>query len=123
MAGEPDGCGPKLTCLATWAKARLPSKPPVEAGGGASSDDCGGMAAGALMNGAELTGEDVGPAPPAALLRHPKTKIARMQAHSAQKLLKLGRLRGKCIYRASAACVRRRSRSRTTPQETPTPTK
>src|SRR5437879_13892433 len=37
MAGEPDGCGPKLTCLATWAKERLPSKPPVFSGGGASS--------------------------------------------------------------------------------------
>src|SRR5277367_3960852 len=58
MAGEPAGRGPKETCLATWAKARLPSKPPVFSGGGASSAGfgwaCGGAVVTALMKGASL---------------------------------------------------------------------
>src|SRR6267142_6046610 len=54
MACEPEGRGPKLTCLTTCAKARLPSKPPVFSGGGASSPACGGTEAAALMNGGSL---------------------------------------------------------------------
>src|SRR5437763_11261960 len=51
MAGEPEGRGPKATCLATKEYARLPSKPPVLSGGGASSEACGGAEATALKKG------------------------------------------------------------------------
>src|SRR3984957_9182738 len=55
MACEPDGCGPKSTCLATSAKARLPSKPPVDSGAGVfSSGCCLGDFAAALTTGDEV---------------------------------------------------------------------
>src|SRR5580704_12922643 len=57
MAGEPAGRGPNDTCLATWAKARWPSKPPVFSGGGASAGSCvaaGGAVVTPLMKGASF---------------------------------------------------------------------
>src|SRR5580698_6714526 len=54
MDCEPEGCGPKSTCLATSAKARLPSKPPVASGAGVfSSGCCFGVFAAALTTGVE----------------------------------------------------------------------
>src|SRR5713226_411474 len=75
IAGEPEGRGPKLTCLATWAKARLPSKPPVFSGGSASSGVCGGAEATALMNGGWLAAG----AASLPLALQPATPTGRMQ--------------------------------------------
>src|SRR5579863_9216819 len=96
MAGEPEGCGPKLTSLATCAKARFPSKPPLVAGGGASSDVCGGTVATALMNGAEATVVEAASAPPSALLRHPHREIAKMHAQSEPHSFELRLLEWRC---------------------------
>src|SRR5579863_9593498 len=55
MAWEPEGCGPKSTCLATSAKARLPSKPSVDSGAGVfSSGICLAGFAAALTTGEAL---------------------------------------------------------------------
>src|SRR5580693_4711808 len=57
MDCEPEGCGPKSTCLATSAKARFPSKPPVASGAGVfSSGCCFGVFAAALTTGAAPEG-------------------------------------------------------------------
>src|SRR5712692_4963375 len=79
IAGEPEGRGPKLTCLATWAKARLPSKPPVFSGGSASSGVCGGAEATALMNG----GWPVAPGDSLPLALQPARPAGRMQTNAA----------------------------------------
>src|SRR6266852_1316144 len=85
MAGEPEGRGPKLTCLATWAKARLPSKPPVDSGGGASSALCGGAKATVLMKGA-LLAEEVELALPPPLALHPASTARKKQGKSEAKI-------------------------------------
>src|ERR1700730_14855953 len=104
MACEPEGCGPKLTCLATWAKARLPSKPPVFSGEGASSAVCGG-------------GSGCAAAPfesfPVAL--HPVNPVGKRHANAAVRRIILEK---KIIYRASAVAANRRSRRRVTTAET-----
>src|SRR6266852_9901007 len=86
IASEPEGRGPKLTCLATWAKARLPSKPPVFSGGGASSEVCGGAEATALMNGGWLAA--LGDSLPLAL--QPARAPGRMQRTKTIRRISLG---------------------------------
>src|ERR1700674_2493323 len=85
MAGEPEGRGRKLTCLATCVKALFPSKPPVDSGGGASSAVRGGVEATALMKGALLAedGELVLP-PPLAL--HPASTARKKHGQSDPKI-------------------------------------
>src|ERR1700680_2995932 len=59
MACDPEGRGPKSTCLATSANARFPSKPLVFSGAGVSSSGiCAGGLDPALTSGAPVAVQD-----------------------------------------------------------------
>src|SRR5579863_10099864 len=112
MAGEPEGCGPNATCLATWLKARAPSKPPVLSAGKASTGVCGAAVVTALMKGGlpAVFGAAV-------LDLQPEKVRKRNTAANLAKRPKEGKSR---IYLAPSA-ARRLLRLRVTTAETMTP--